>query len=152
MRGSPHSHGLYWINGAPDYVEGDLSSEKAVTEFIDKFITCDRTKDLSFVEKFNYQVHKHSSTCYKKCRSGKVCRFGFPKPPLPNTRILVPLPKTFSRKGRKEAMLLYKKIQTDLTARGRNPKENITFNEYLNLINTCEEDFINGNYKLHRFF
>lgn len=144
MRGSPHSHGLYWINGAPEYKEGDLTSEKAVVNFIDEFITCHRTSDPSFEEKFKYQLHKHSSTCYKKCKSGKVCRFGFPKPPLAKTSILTPLPKTYSRKSRKDAALLFKRIQADLTERGRNPKENLAFEEYLSFLSCSEEDYITG--------
>ena len=35
------------------------------------------------------QVHKHSRTCRKK--EDKICRFGFPLPPLPKTMVLEPL-------------------------------------------------------------
>ncbi len=144
MRGSPHSHGLFWINGAPEYKEGDRISEQNVTQFIDNFITCERTKDPAFVEKFNYQLHKHSSTCYKKCKYGKICRFGFPKPPLPDTRILVPLPKLYPKKDRQRASELYKKIQETLTKRGRNPTDELTFSEFLVLLNVDENTYITG--------
>jgi hypothetical protein len=73
-----------------------------------------------------------------------VCRFGFPKPPLAKTFILTPLPKTYSRKSRKDAALLFKRIQADLTERGRNPKENLAFEEYLSFLSCSEEDYITG--------
>ena len=37
------------------------------------------------------QTHKHSRTCRKKGKA--ICRFGFPLPPLPQTRLLYPLEK-----------------------------------------------------------
>jgi hypothetical protein len=45
MRGSPHSHGLYWIQDAPVYDEDDPVSIAACIEFIDEFITCERSED-----------------------------------------------------------------------------------------------------------
>ena len=93
MRGSPHTHGLYWIEDAPDYIEGDDESEEACRQFIDKFITCERSEDGDMANLIGYQIHKHSHTCEKKLRKGQKCRFGFPKPPMKETRILLPLEK-----------------------------------------------------------
>ena len=36
--GSPHIHGLLWINGAPEYGEDD---DELVCAFVDRFITTD---------------------------------------------------------------------------------------------------------------
>jgi hypothetical protein len=93
MRGSPHSHGLYWIEDSPEYIEGDEESEQQCTEFVDKFITCERYEDGDMADLIGYQIHKHSQTCKKNLRHGQSCRFSFPKPPMKETKILTPLPK-----------------------------------------------------------
>jgi hypothetical protein len=90
MRGSPHSHGLYWIENAPQYIEGDEDSEKFCVEFIDQFITCERCDEGEMENLIGYQVHKHSQYCKKD--KNRKCRFGFPKPPMKETKILIPLP------------------------------------------------------------
>jgi len=144
MRGSPHSHLLYWINNAPEFKEGNKNSEAETIKFIDEFITCERSGDSSLQDVLRYQIHKHNDTCFKKRRTSKICRFGFPKPPLPSTVIISPLQKTYSKKLRARASELYKKIQTDLTARGRDPETNPTFREYLAILETDETDYYTG--------
>jgi hypothetical protein len=81
MRGSPHSHGLYWIQDAPVYEEDDPVSIAACIEFIDEFITCERSEDGPMDSLIGYQIHRHSHTCKKKAKQGVTCRFGYPKPP-----------------------------------------------------------------------
>ena len=55
QRGSPHIHGLFWINNAPQY-EKD-SNEKVVT-FVDKFITCHKPNRTSEMQDLvNLQMH-----------------------------------------------------------------------------------------------
>jgi hypothetical protein len=82
-RGSPHSHGLYWINDAPLYDSTDSSSIEKCTKFIDEFITCERLGDEDLQEVIQYQLHKHSHTCHRKLGNGDtVCRFGLPIPPM----------------------------------------------------------------------
>lgn len=93
MRGSPHSHGIYWVEDSPEYIEGDEESIKACAEFIDKFITCARSEDGEMANLIGYQIHKHSHTCLKNLKKGQKCRFGFPKPPMKKTTVLIPLPK-----------------------------------------------------------
>jgi len=40
----------------------------------------------------NYQYHRHSSTyCQREKGGTKYCKFGFPKPPLPKSRLFLPL-------------------------------------------------------------
>jgi hypothetical protein len=110
MRGSPHSHGLYWVEGAPEFIEGDLESEKSCVEFIDKFITCERAEDGKMESLIGYQLHKHSHTCEKKIKKGEKCRFGFPKPPFDETCILIPI----SQDGKFENLIQYALLIYDL--------------------------------------
>jgi len=40
----------------------------------------------------NYQYHRHSSTyCQREKGGTKYCKFGFPKPPMPESRLFLPL-------------------------------------------------------------
>jgi hypothetical protein len=131
MRGSPHSHGLYWIEDAPIYQEGDWQSEKDCINFIDRFITCERNEDGPMQNCIGYQIHKHSHTCKKKQKRGQTCRFGFPKPPMEETRILLPLRHDTNEADKKEAQDLYLKIQDKLNTVGRGFKENIDYDDFL---------------------
>jgi len=76
-----------------------------------------------------YQIHKHSATCYK--RKKKVCRFGFPKPPLPSTHILEPLDSNTPVGLKVEAEESYQKIKDRLNEMGRAFTRNIPFEEFL---------------------
>ena len=134
MRGSPHSHGLYWIEDAPVYEEGNAESIKSCVLFIDKFITCERSEDGEMKDLIGYQIHKHSPTCLKRVRKGEKCRFGFPKPPMEETRILTPLPKTLDPEELKAARELFSKIQDKLNELGRSFKDEIDYDEFLDLL------------------
>jgi hypothetical protein len=131
MRGSPHSHGLYWIEDAPFYVEGDFQSEKDCIIFIDKFITCERSEDSEMEHLIGYQLHKHSHTCKKKLKRGQICRFGFPKPPMEETRILLPLSQNVNEAERRGAQDLYARIQVELNGMGRSFKDDIEYDDFL---------------------
>jgi hypothetical protein len=149
MRGSPHSHGLYWVKDAPTYDEDDEESESACVEFIDKFITCERCEEGKMKELIGYQLHKHSHTCKKGMRGGDDdCRFGFPKPPMQTTRILTPFPKNFDPNAKTDAIALFIKIKADLNTRGRHPQENPDFETYLSQIDVTMENYILGKLKL----
>jgi len=39
----------------------------------------------------NYQYHRHSPYCRREKAGSKYCRFGFPKPPMPETHLFLPL-------------------------------------------------------------
>jgi hypothetical protein len=131
MRGSPHSHGLYWIQEAPVYVEGDYLSENACIHFIDKFVTCERNEDIDMEKVIAYQIHKHSNTCKKKLKNGQTCRFGFPKPPMEETRILLPLSQNVDPAEKHQARELYRRIQDELNIMGRGFKEVIDYEDFL---------------------
>ena len=81
-RGSPHSHGLYWIRDAPLFESENVNSWRDCCNFIDQFITCQRTGDQNLETLVQYQLHKHSHTCKRKTKSGIICRFGLPIPPM----------------------------------------------------------------------
>jgi hypothetical protein len=90
-RGSPHLHCLVWIEGAPQFNKGN---ESEVCKWVDGFISCSKSLNVDFLseeDKHNLiakQTHRHTRTCP---RLNKVCRFGFPNPPVDCTIILSPL-------------------------------------------------------------
>ena len=83
-RGSAHVHMLIWIKNAPVYGK---DTDEDVIAFHDRYITCNS----DCTELTCLQTHKHSRTCRKR---GAVasCRFNYPLPPMPSTKILQPLP------------------------------------------------------------
>ncbi|XP_052809481.1 uncharacterized protein LOC128237946 [Mya arenaria] len=78
QRGSPHAHGVLWIDDAPDV---EHSKPEDVSEFIDKYVQCSLPAGNEDPELFalvnQVQRHSHTASCRK---SGKQCRFGFPRP------------------------------------------------------------------------
>jgi hypothetical protein len=102
QRGSPHIHMKAWIENSPKMNE---NSVEEIIEFIDKYLTCSSDQS-DFQNLVELQTHKHSRTCRKK--EDKVCRFGFPLPPLSRTMLLQPLESDVS-KYRKKYQELQKK-------------------------------------------
>lgn len=92
-RGSPHIHCLCWVAGAPIF--GQDSDDK-VCAFIDHNISCqlpDEAKQ-ALLHRFVTELQMHSRSHSKSCKKGnRVCRFGFPKPPIRKTRITYPMPE-----------------------------------------------------------
>lgn len=148
LRGSPHSHGLYWIQNAPEFDEDDHETEQKCAEFIDKYVTVQNDKDEQMKDLVKLQMHRHTHTCYK-LRGRKICRFGYPLPPMKCTRILQPLPNDVPETKRKELKQLYQNIQDELTKRHRDSKEDLTYERFLEEIGVNEEDYILG--KLFNF-
>jgi len=143
MRGSPHSHGLYWIENAPVYQESDPNSLQACVKFIDEFITCERCEDEEMEPIIGYQIHKHSQTCWKNARKGKQCRFGFPKPPMDATTILSPLGTNSGKEcERTEAVRRYKRIDDELNLIGRSYKEDIPLEDFIRRLRMTKEDYM----------
>ena len=75
--GSPHTHCLLWVEGAPKI---DVDDDKVICKFIDKYVSgmvpcySEGTKHIrELVTKF--ETHSHSSYC----RRNHSCHFGFPK-------------------------------------------------------------------------
>ena len=144
MRGSPHSHGLYWIKDAPVYVDHDEESEARCAAFIDEYITSERFEDGELGRLVAYQIHGHTRTCEKKLKRGQKCRFGFPKPPLPTTRILTPLSDDVNLEEKCKAEELYSKLEDKLNAKdwGRDFKEDLPFEDFLLSLDTNYDDYI----------
>lgn len=99
QRGSPHIHMLLWIENAPIYGE---TTTKEIETFIERHCKCSKNEEIS--ELINYQTHRHARTCKK--RGKNVCRFNFPLPPMPETKILLNLLMTRNLKK----MLMYSRI------------------------------------------
>lgn len=137
-------HGLSWLD-SPVYVPGDEESAHECIQFIDKFITCSRVVEDDMRDILQYQVHKHSNTCHKKVGKNK-CRFGFPKPPLPETMILEPLPPTASSIQKEIAKETWKRIEKELNTRGRNPEDNQSFEDFLLQLDITQENYITGKF------
>lgn len=82
-KGSPHVHLILWNPDAPEYEEGGDDAE--VVKFISRYITTD--VDRVNPKLANLQRHRHTFRCGG--HKGK-CSFGFPHPPMSETRILRP--------------------------------------------------------------
>lgn len=88
QRGSPHLHFLFWMKDSPTYGSSQIDD---ILQFIDSHISC--SSDVSEDDKkfVKLQKHRHSKSC-KKTKAKRLCRFGFPIPPMTETMILEPLP------------------------------------------------------------
>lgn len=74
LRGSPHIHGLVWIENAPKV---DTDSDKRVEEFVDEYITCHSptTEEDEELKDILEHVQIHSKKHSKSCKKGrKECR------------------------------------------------------------------------------
>ena len=89
-RGSCHVHMIIWIKNAPSPAR---HSQKKLTKFIDKYITCELPKSQKDRELILRQRHHHSDTCTKH---NTACRFHYPQPPMRRTVILEPIKKADS--------------------------------------------------------
>jgi hypothetical protein len=85
QRGSPHVHMVLWSSDAPDFQNSD---DEELASFIDSYICCNLPSEQEDEELYNLvnslQRHVHSHTCRK---TGKKCRFGYPRPPADKTVI-----------------------------------------------------------------
>ena len=121
-RGSPHVHMIVWCKDAPKY-EAGKEDQQDVYDYIDRYISCSLDVPECQKEYVQYQIHKHSHTCRS---AGKpVCRFKYPIPPMPATKILEPL--DLSEK-KLEDVLNFRRIQYYLD---HHLEENMTFEELL---------------------
>ncbi|XP_078579125.1 uncharacterized protein LOC144863641 isoform X1 [Branchiostoma floridae x Branchiostoma japonicum] len=91
QRGSPHIHCLFWVKDAPKL---GVNSEEEICSFVDRYVCCQLPNSETDKELFDIvsqvQMHRkgHTSSCKK---GGKVCRFGFPKPPVKQTFLCSPV-------------------------------------------------------------
>ena len=129
QRGSPHIHMLVWVKNAPKY---KVNSNKEITEFVDRYLKCDT--DNTNMKDIQLQVHKHSRTCHKK--ADRICRFGYPLPPLENTMILEPL-DTEGDKYKKMYEKVHKKMNTEKDG------FDVTYEQFLSeVLEISKEDYI----------
>ena len=137
QRGSPHIHCLLWIKDSPK-IDDDVQS---VIELIDKYISCAKPTVESDEEMSSLvanQIHRHSHTC-RKGRKFR-CRFGFPKPPMPETVILEELPVDMDLNAKAEHGKAYKVIEEELKAMGTG--EAIGFREFLARVKLTFDEYI----------
>ena len=120
QRGSPHIHMLVWIDNAPSL---EKNSEEEIVQFVDKYLTCS-VNDTETAHLVELQTHKHSRTCRKKGKA--ICRFGFPLPPLPQTRLLYPLEEEVDQFKKK-----YSELQR---AMNENKDNDVSFAEFLETV------------------
>ncbi|KAI8485729.1 hypothetical protein Bbelb_365630 [Branchiostoma belcheri] len=91
QRGSPHIHCLFWVKDAPKL---NVNSEEEICAFVDKYVSSQLPNPETDKELFDIvsqvQMHRkgHTTSCKK---GGKVCRFGFPKPPVKQTFLCSPV-------------------------------------------------------------
>ena len=130
QRGSPHIHLIAWIENSPKF---NVDSIDDITGFVDTYLKCssDNEHMKGLIE---LQVHKHSRTCRKK--EDKICRFGFPLPPLPKTMVLEPLESDVDKYKR-----MYIKLQLRMNEQ-KNGYE-MCYERFLKeVVNLPEEEYI----------
>ena len=90
QRGWPHIHMVVWVENAPRFSE---DPEDEVVEFIDKYISCEVPPESDEeLHDIVTSVQTHSKNHTKSCRkTGKACRFHFPRPPSNRTFICQPV-------------------------------------------------------------
>ncbi|XP_053402924.1 uncharacterized protein LOC123548901 [Mercenaria mercenaria] len=130
QRGSPHIHMIVWVKNAPKY---KVDSINDLTTYVDQYLTCSVSNPAvgSLVE---IQTHKHSRTCRK--REDRLCRFGYPLPPIPKTMILEPL-ETDRDKYHKLYQQLQKKMNDEKDGYSMSYEKFLT-----NVVQMSEEDYI----------
>nr|XP_022331917.1 uncharacterized protein LOC111129740 [Crassostrea virginica] len=146
QRGSPHMHCLYWIDNAPKL---DQDGEKAVCDFIDKYVSCavpSENEDAEFrssVLAVQQHSKKHSKSCRKK---GSECRFNFPRPPSVNTFINSPHEEEISENSSeiidlKQKELLAKQILLSVWNEVQDLDESRTTQDIFSDINLTQEEY-----------
>ena len=129
QRGSPHIHMLVWIDNAPSL---EKNSEEEIVQFVDRYLTCS-VNDEETAHLVELKTHKHSKSCRKKGKA--ICRFGFPLPPLPQTRLLYPLEEEVDQFKKK-----YSELQR---AMNENKDNDVSFAEFLKTVAKMTfEDYI----------
>ena len=82
VMGNPHTHLILWTEDCPVF---ESDNDEDVIAYIDEYVKT----DIDMVEEKlgNVQRHKHNRRCGGRLRP---CSFGFPKPPMQETKILLP--------------------------------------------------------------
>jgi len=126
---------LIWLEDAPVFGRDD---DHDVTSFIDKIITCKKTKNYPRLELLvNRQIHRHCQTCCKKSKA--ECRFNFPQPPMKSMTILYPLGDDVSETEVRKHLDTSRNISKHLS--GMKEGEDITFHQFLINLNVTEWNY-----------
>ena len=138
-RGSPHSHEIHWIAGAPVYDPNKPENDKNVIEFIDTWISTKIEVSPEEEKYLKYQIHKHSNSCRK--RGEAICRFGIPFFPMKSTCILRPLECDEVDQQRMESLQnAYQELRKKLNDMKEGSE--LTHDEFLESIQMSEMDYI----------
>ena len=135
QRGSPHIHGLFWVDGAPSL---DTHSEEQVCDYIDQFISCSHDVTDEDRPYLDLQRHRHSKTCRKKGKT--ICRFNYPLPPMRSTRILSKLDDD-EKEDNETLKQRYAKIETKLGELWKKERD-FSFDEFLEELGMTEEQYV----------
>ncbi|XP_062589569.1 uncharacterized protein LOC134251199, partial [Saccostrea cucullata] len=137
QRGSPHTHCLFWIEGAPKFGE---NSDSEVVEFIDRYVTCEVPDEQEDQELHDIvmSVQQHSKNHSKSCKKkGTVCRFNFPRPP--SQRTFISKPHETSSTDRNEDQLAKERLSFMWDTLKSN--ENVTTSNLLQKSGLTQEEF-----------
>ena len=130
QRGSPHIHMIAWVENSPKY---NVNTNEEIASYVDQFLQCS-LDDQDVQHLTEIQVHKHSRTCRKK--DDKICRFGYPLPPLPYTMVLEPLEVDKEK---------YNKLYLNLQKIMNSEKDgyDMTYEQFLkDVVNMTEDEYI----------
>ena len=130
QRGSPHIHMIVWVENAPKF---GTNTDDDIAAYVDEYLTCSN-EDEEINNLIDLQIHNHSRTCNKK--QDKICRFGYPLPPLPKTMVLQPLDENVDE---------YRKKYKDLQSKMNSEKTgyDMTFHEFLaSVVQLNEDDYV----------
>lgn len=136
-RGSPHIHGLLWIENVPHY---ENNTDEEIVEYIDSIISCSRNSYDCEHKSVELQLHKHSKSCIKKINNTKKCRFGAPWPPMKETKILYPLDEHHIKK-KEFYSEIFKKVNKFIQTKYKE-KEFMSFEVILTNLNISYETYI----------
>ena len=112
-RGTEHFHAAVHVKDAPKI---DTDTDEECIAFINKYISCaipnpDEDKELYDLVR-SRQIHHHTRTCKKNKR--KSCRFGYPRPPSPETLISRPSTDENAASIKDSAMKVQAKVYKQL--------------------------------------
>ena len=140
QRGSPHVHMMIWCKDSPAY--GEDATEDVIS-FIDSHITCEKPSETDTVltELVKLQTHRHSHTCRKK--SKKICRFGFPKPPMDQTCILEPFsPAECEISELSKHLSNWKRVNEKLNSLHDTDTNLLSFSDFLDSLPMSKDEYI----------
>ena len=133
--GSPHVHSFIWIFNAPN-----IENETTYIEFIEKTINAQLSDHLNDPELFElvktYQVHTHSSTCWKYNKN--ECRFSYDRYFTEKTIIAKPLDSKFSNEEKQDILTW----RNTLLSQFKSYIDNNFYPAKVNVIDQTKDNFI----------